>query len=102
MGNMKSSRNHKIPKLTEDDISYWESKTRFTAHEVLQLHKAYRRRCCADGSLENEDFIDLFSNYLKSAKAILFLDHIFRTWDFDAKGNLSEYILVSISTYSLL
>ena len=38
-----------------------------------------------------EDFVDMFSNYNKSAKALLFLDHIFRTWDFENNGNLSEY-----------
>ena len=90
MGNAKS--NHvSIPKLKEDEISYHENCTRFSAHEVLQLHSAYRKRCLSDGSVEKEDFIDMFSNYIKSAKALLFLDHVFRTWDFETNGNLSKY-----------
>ena len=87
----QTSTHQKIPRLTEEEISYYQNSTRFSAHEVLQLHTAYRRRCLPDGSVVIEDFTDMFSHYMKSAKALLFLDHVFRTWDFDTNGNLSEY-----------
>jgi len=88
MGNQNSNGQKKIPKLTESEISYYEKETLFTAHEILMLHKAYRKHCSSDASVDKEDFVDMFSNYNKSAKALLFLDHIFRTWDFETNGNL--------------
>ena len=88
-----SNQKKKVPKLNQDEISRFEKETLFTAHEVIMLHKAYRRHACNDGSVEREEFVDMFSNYNKSAKALLFLDHIFRTWDFEANGNLSKCIV---------
>ena len=88
-----SSGHKKISKLKEGEICKYERETLFTAHEVLMLHKAYRQHCLSDGTVDKESFIDMFSIYNKSAKAMLFLDHIFRTWDFEKYGNLSKYLL---------
>lgn len=89
MGLVMSKGKANIRALTADDTLHYQGETHFSAHEVYQLHKAYRIRCNSDGSVEKEDFVDLFSIYNKSAKALLFLDHIFRTWDFETKGKLS-------------
>ena len=85
-----NSGQKKISKLKEDEISKYEKETLFTAHEVLMLHKAYRQHCLSDGTLAKDSFVNMFSIYNKSAKAMLFLDHIFRTWDFGKHGNLSK------------
>ena len=89
-GNANNNSQKKVRKLTDDEISYYETKTLFTGHEILQLHKAFRRYCSSDASVGREQFVDMFSNYNKSAKALLFLDHVFRTWDWENNGNLSE------------
>ena len=86
-----NSGHKKIAKLKEDEISKYEKETLFTGHEVLMLHKAYRHHCLSDATVDKESFVDMFSIHNKSAKAMLFLDHIFRTWDFEKYGNLSEY-----------
>ena len=80
----------KIAKLTEKEISHYVKQTLFTAHEILQLHKAFRRHCLSDASVGKEEFVYMFSTFNKSAKALLFLDHVFRTWDFETNGNLSK------------
>ena len=85
-----SSGQKKIPKLKGHEISKYEDETLFTAHEIIMLHKAFRQHCLSDATLDRETFIDMFSIYNKSAKALLFLDHIFRTWDFKNNGNLSK------------
>ena len=96
MGNAIISNNNngqkKIPKITEKEVSYYEKETLFTAHEIVQLHKAFRKHCSRDASIDIEDFVDMFTIYNKSAKALLFLDHIFRTWDFENNGNLRKCI----------
>ena len=84
-----SSDQKKIAKLTEDEVSYYSQETLFTGHEILQLHKVYRNNCLSDASVEKEKFVNMFSVHNKSAKALLFLDHVFRTWDFEHRGNLS-------------
>ena len=93
MGNTIISANgqKKVPKLTKEEMAYYEDETLFTPHEILQLHKAFRKHCYSDASVDREGFVDMFTNYNKSAKALLFLDHIFRTWDFKNNGNLSMY-----------
>jgi len=92
MGNIiisASNNGHKkIPRLTENELACYEKETLFTGHEIIQLHAAFRKTCSSDASVDREDFIDMFSNYNKSAKSLLFLDHIFRTWDFENNGNL--------------
>ena len=88
---MTNNGQKKVAKLTEEELSYYEKETLFTGHEILQLHKAFRRHCASDASVEKEDFVDMFSVHNKSAKALLFLDHVFRTWDFENNGNLSKY-----------
>ena len=89
MGTVKSKQK-KVAKLKGNDISQYERETLFTAHEILTLHKAYKQYCLIDGTLDRERFVDMFSIYNKSAKALLFIDHIFRTWDFEKHGNLSK------------
>ena len=86
-----NSGQKKISKLKEDEISKYEKETLFTAHEVLMLHKAYRQHCLSDATVDKERFVDMFSLHNKSAKAMLFLDHVFRTWDFEKYGNLSTF-----------
>ena len=79
-----------VRKITDDEILNYGRQTLFTGHEIQQLHKAFRRYCSSDASVGREQFVDMFSNYNKSAKALLFLDHVFRTWDWKNNGNLSE------------
>jgi len=87
MGQINSHR--KLPKLTQEEIQSYEKDTFFTSHEILMLHHAYRGHCNDDGCVDRESFTQIFSNFNKSAKALLFLDHIFRTWDVDRDGNLT-------------
>lgn len=89
MGNRIGGGQKKIRRLSDEEISNFEKGTLFTSHEILMLHKAYREYAAIDGTVDRERFVDMFSNYNKSAKALLFLDHIFRTWDFDARGDLT-------------
>jgi len=87
MGNIGSSK--KCGRLTFADIQQFEKETCFSAHEILFLNHAYRDACNVDGCVDREAFTEIFSNFNKSAKALLFLDHIFRTWDVDRDGNLA-------------
>lgn len=89
MGNKKSTSK---PKLTQEEITDFEKNTFFTSHEIIMLHQAYRKHCSADGGVDKEKFTDMFSTFNKSAKALLFLDHIFRTWDTNRDGQLSMYM----------
>jgi len=76
-------------KITFADIQEFERETCFSAHEILYLNHTYRDACDSDGCVDKEAFTLIFSNFNKSAKAVLFLDHIFRTWDVNKDGNLT-------------
>jgi len=77
------------PKLTQDQIRQYETDTLFTSHEIIQLHQSFRKYCAEDGGVDRESFTDMFSTFNKSAKALMFMDHIFRCWDSNRDGNLT-------------
>ena len=91
MGNIVVSNSDrvqkKIPKLTEDEIIYYERETLFNAYEILQLHKAFRRHSSIDASIEEKDFTDIFFKQNRDAKG---LGHLFRIWNYENNGNLSK------------
>jgi len=87
MGNLLG--NKKCAKLNFADIQAFEKETCFSAHEILYLHHSYREACNPDGCVDKEAFTLIFSQFNKSVKAVLFLDHIFRTWDVNKDGNLT-------------
>jgi len=89
MGNLIGAKKKNIPRLTFADIQQFERETNFSAHEILFLNHAYKDACDSDGCVDKEAFTLIFSNFNKSSKSILFLDHIFRTWDVDTDGNLT-------------
>merc|ERR1712183_1209055 len=69
----------------------FEKDTCFTAQEIIILNHTYRQACDAEGCVDKEAFTQIFSTFNKSYRAVLFLDHIFRTWDVNQDGNLTFY-----------
>jgi len=87
MGNLVGTK--RGAKITFADIQRFEKDTCFTAQEIIFLNHTYRQACDAEGCVDKEAFTQIFSNFNKSVKAVLFLDHIFRTWDVNQDGNLT-------------
>jgi len=87
MGNLLGQK--RGAKMTFTEIQKYEKETCFTAQEIIFLNHTYRQTCDENGCVDKEAFTFIFSSFNKSSRAVLFLDHIFRTWDINQDGNLT-------------
>ena len=74
--------------LTDEDVDDLIVKTHFSGKEVKAMYKRYWGYCSPDGTVNKEQFSNMFSAASNKGKVIV--DHIFRTTDRDDNMSLGE------------
>ena len=88
MGHQKSKV---LINLKTEDIRELTEQTHFSEKEIKAMYKRYWAYCSPDGTVNKQQFCNMFSAASDKGKVIV--DHIFRTTDRDDNMSLGESFL---------
>lgn len=90
MGCIASKKNG----LSEEDMEFLKSHTRYDEATIKEWYKGFRQDC-PNGTLSPTKFVDMYKLFFPSGNAEQFCDHVFRTFDTDKSGTIDfkEFLL---------
>ena len=89
MGNQKSKV---LINLKDEDLEELIQNTHFSEKEIKAMYKRYWGYCAPDGTVNKQQFCNMFSAASDKGKVIV--DHIFRTTDRDNNMSLGKFWVV--------
>jgi neurocalcin delta len=100
MGNKAGKKKSDPTKITEQEISFLMTNTRYTRDEILRWHDGFLKDC-PKGELDKKQFTNVFKEFYPLGKAEKFSASIFNVFDTDKSGKIDfTEFLVAISTSS--
>lgn len=100
MGSKSSKKKADPTKLTEQEVQFLMSHTRYTKDEIIRWHQGFLKDC-PKGELDKKQFTNVFKEFYPQGKAEKFSASIFNVFDTDHSGKIDfTEFLVAISTSS--
>ncbi|CAH8620354.1 unnamed protein product [Dicrocoelium dendriticum] len=92
---------HSRKGLSKQEVKTLAAKTHFTEAQIRKWYKEFIKDC-PSGLLNHATFLNMYTQFFPDGKARAFYDHLFRTFDQDASGNIdfSEFLTAISITQS--
>ncbi|KAF8568550.1 hypothetical protein P879_03285 [Paragonimus westermani] len=78
---------HSTKGLSKQEVKKLAAKTHFTEAQIRKWHKEFMKDC-SSGQLNRATFLSMYTQFFPDGKARSFYEHLFRTFDQDASGNI--------------
>ncbi|TPP55759.1 Neuron-specific calcium-binding protein hippocalcin [Fasciola gigantica] len=78
---------HSTKNLPKEEIKKLATKTHFTEAQIRRWYKDFLKDC-PSGLLNRSTFLSMYTQFFPDGKARQFYEHLFRTFDADASGNI--------------